>query len=154
VARQRNLTIHSATRHVEPAQRHEFNRPKDSVEDWDTFDYVAHIENSTPSERQPPPPLPRTEIDPGAGAPLIDHMAEPWERDAQGCLVTNFRNTPYYPFTPCEEYNYIQSGIKKQGINRYYDNVLKEESTALHFPRTAIVFTRDSRSSRKQTERC
>jgi len=133
VALQKNQTISSAPRRVEPAQCVVFNANKDSVKDLDAFSDLEQVENIPHMEPQPPPPFPRTEIHPGAGALPIDYIAEPLERDAKGCLETNLQKNPYHPFAKCEEYKYIQCGIKKKGMKTYYDNVLKEENTVLRF---------------------
>jgi hypothetical protein len=100
----------------------------------DAFSYLEHVEILAHSESEPPPHPPQTELYHAAGAPLIDYIAEPWERNAQGCLKTNLQINPYYPCVTRVEYNYNQCGIKKKGMKTYYDNMQKEENTALHFP--------------------
>jgi hypothetical protein len=108
---------------------------KDSVKDLHAFTYLKHLEHIADSECHPPPTrLPRTETYPGAGAPMNDYLAEPWERNAQGFLETNLQNNPDYPFAAPEEYKYIQCVIKKTAMKKYNDNMLKEENTAVRFP--------------------
>jgi hypothetical protein len=75
-------------------------------------------------------------MQPGAGTPLINNIPQALVRDAQGFLDTLLQINPHYPFVTCEDYKYILCGMKKQGIKTYYDNVLKEDSTCLHFPRS------------------
>jgi hypothetical protein len=72
------------------------------------------------------------ELYPGAGAPLNNYIAEPWECDPLSCLDTNLQNNPHYLFATPEEYKSIQCAIRKKGMRTYYDNMLKEQNTSLH----------------------
>jgi hypothetical protein len=50
VAHQKNLTIYSAPRCIEPAQHPKLNANKDSVEDFDAFAYHEQVAIITDSE--------------------------------------------------------------------------------------------------------
>jgi hypothetical protein len=129
------MTVGSTPRCVEPTQHDEFNADKYSVKDFDGIPNLQHPEHVADLESQPaPPPLPGTETNPGASSPQSNYIAEPWERDTQGCLQTNLQNNSYYGFEMCVEYKYTQCGIKKKGMKMYYDNIVKEQNTAQHFP--------------------
>jgi hypothetical protein len=101
----------------------------------DVFPNLEYVENIANLDSQSsPPPLPRRETYPGACALLSDYITELWECDAHVYFETNLQNNPYYPLATYEEYKYTQCGIKRKGLKTYYDNVLTEENTHLHFP--------------------
>ena len=90
IAYQKNLTICSAPRHVEPTQRCEINPTNDSVEDLDSVHYLEHVEYISDSESQPPPPTPPwKETYPGAGTLLSDSLLS----DGNVMLMVALRQT-------------------------------------------------------------
>jgi hypothetical protein len=120
IARQKTLTVPRVPQRFEPTQCREFNTYIVSFGDLDVFHNIEHVENNTDSESQPrPSTLPWKELYPGAGAPLIGCIAEPWERDSLSWLETNPQNNPYYPFATREDYKYIRCGMKMTSIKTY-----------------------------------
>jgi hypothetical protein len=101
----------------------------------DVFPYLEHVENITVTKSQPPRPLSLTKIYSGAGTPQIYYITELSECDAQGCLEKHLQNNPYYPCATREEYKHIQYCLKKEGMKRYHGDVLKQENTAVRFPK-------------------
>jgi hypothetical protein len=99
------------------------------------FPYLENLEHIADSKSQPlPPPLPQTETYPSAGATLSNDFAEPFEREAYGCLETKLQHNPWYPFATREKYKYIQREITKKRMKTYNDQVAKQEATAPCFP--------------------
>jgi hypothetical protein len=71
---------------------------------------------------------------PTVGFQLSDVIAERQKPALQDCVEKNLQINPYSAFVTREEYKYIHCGIKKKGMKMYYDNLLKEENSALRFP--------------------
>ncbi|KAF8542578.1 hypothetical protein BDD12DRAFT_802789 [Trichophaea hybrida] len=135
VAHQWNLTFQSLPQRGDTAQHREFNINNDSVEHLDPFPHLKHIEINTESESQQPwHLLLGTESCSGAGLLQSDNIDEPPDRDTQGFPKTNLQNHSYYPYGMAEEYKYTQCGIKKRGMKKYYNNILKEANNILDFP--------------------
>jgi hypothetical protein len=132
-ALQKDRTNTNTTQPVETAQHRKFCANRHSVKDLDGFPYLEHIQKIIDSASQPPPPLPRKEIFPCAAAQVIHFISEPWEHDAQDCLDTYLQHNPYNLFAWREEYKYIKRWNKKNGMKTFYNNVMKEEYTVLHF---------------------
>jgi hypothetical protein len=113
VACQKNLTDHSAPQRVEPAQHHESNAIKGSVQDWNPFPYLEQVGNILDSKSlPPPPPLPRMAIYPSVDALLSEYIAEPWECNAKGFLRMNLECNPYNQTATCKTYQFTLCGIK------------------------------------------
>jgi hypothetical protein len=105
VVRQKNLTVCSTPRRIEPTPCGEFNAIKDSGEELDPFPNLEYVENIATSDSQPQaPPLLRTEIYRAAATALMDYIPEQCARNVQGFLETNLHNNPFYPFGTREEY--------------------------------------------------
>jgi hypothetical protein len=60
---------------------------------------------------------------------LSNYIPRQWECDAHGWDETKLYNNPYYPVVPREEYNDIQSMLKKTDMKTYYETVQNEEHT-------------------------
>jgi hypothetical protein len=130
----KNLAVRSVPQCVDATQGGDLNTNKDSVEDLDVYPYLEHIETIADTESQPySPPQLHTDTYPGAGAPLCKSIAYPWEPDAQGFLQMYLQNNAYSRSAMRGEYQYIQCGIMKKGMQTYYHNVLEEEINSLHF---------------------
>jgi len=114
VAQLKNVTIRSAPYCGAPAQHCEGNPNEDSVKDFEAVPYLEYVETIGGSESlPPPPPLPRMETNPSAGALLSNYITELWECDALCHLETNLQYHPYYPFVTRDQYKYIHHAIKK-----------------------------------------
>lgn len=70
---------------------------KDPVEDREAFLYIEHLENvaePTPDAGETPPPQPRMEPYPSAGASLLDRIPQQGGYDADSCLEDICARTP------------------------------------------------------------
>jgi hypothetical protein len=94
-----------------------------------------HVETIADMESQfPLHSLLQTETYCCAGTLLSEYNTEPWEPDGKGYIEMNIQNNSYDWIGTRQEYKFTKSGLKKDTIKTYYNAMLMEANSALHFP--------------------
>jgi len=134
-AHQENVTIFSTPQLVVPPHHHTFQGNNASVKYFDQFSHLVYGETIADSGSQSlPSPLLRMESYPSTDAPLSNSIAVQWKCATQGCPGMNEEINHYYPSVTSQVCRYILCRNKKNCVNKYNDNVLKEENTPVDFP--------------------